>query len=171
MNNHSAFAIETEGLTKRFRGAAAVDELSLCVPRGTTLGLLGPNGAGKSTTLRMLMGMLRKTSGSTRVLGLDPVRDARALKQRVGYVPEMLFRHNIFVPFMLDAKFNVIEIVPEGDYTLKDTIATIDDEEGNRQDLQMVFDWPVKKAMPFHRRSVPTEPMPTIRGAAPAAEK
>jgi ABC-2 type transport system ATP-binding protein len=78
-------------LTKRYRDKLAVDGVSLQVPRGTAFGFIGPNGAGKTTTIRMLMGMLRATSGRSRVLGLDPIREARRLKERVGYVPEMHF--------------------------------------------------------------------------------
>jgi ABC-2 type transport system ATP-binding protein len=86
-------ALELADLTKRFGSTTVVDNLSLSVPRGTTLGLIGPNGAGKSTTIRMLMGMLSITSGQARVLGIDPTRDATGIKRRVGYVPES---HHIY---------------------------------------------------------------------------
>jgi ABC-2 type transport system ATP-binding protein len=81
-------ALQLCGLTKHYGRAIAVSELDLVVQRGTVLGLLGPNGAGKSTTLRMLMGLLRPTSGSVRVLGLDVFRHPSRVKQQVGYVPE-----------------------------------------------------------------------------------
>jgi ABC-2 type transport system ATP-binding protein len=81
-------ALELRSLTKRYGQATAVSGLDLVVPRGKVLGLLGPNGAGKSTTLRMLMGLLRPTSGSVQVLGLDVFRWPSRVKQRVGYVPE-----------------------------------------------------------------------------------
>jgi ABC-2 type transport system ATP-binding protein len=61
-----------------------------------TMGLVGPNGAGKSTTVRMLMGMLRPTSGEVRVLGMEMPGEAPAMRKRVGYVPE---RHDIY-PWM-----------------------------------------------------------------------
>jgi ABC-2 type transport system ATP-binding protein len=86
-------AIELTGLTKLFGAAAAVGNLSLAVPPGTTLGLIGPNGAGKSTTIKLLMGLLRPTVGEARVLGLDPLSEPVRVKQRVGYVPET---HNIY---------------------------------------------------------------------------
>lgn len=57
------YILETENLTKQFRGQAAVENVSLAVRRGTVYGLLGPNGAGKSTTLKLIMGLLRPTSG------------------------------------------------------------------------------------------------------------
>jgi len=83
-----ANAIEARGLTKRFRGKTAVGGLDLQVPRGCVFALAGPNGAGKTTTIRMLLGLLRPTSGLTRVLGLDPAADSVALRRKVGYVPE-----------------------------------------------------------------------------------
>jgi ABC-2 type transport system ATP-binding protein len=84
------FALELRGLTKQFgRAAPAVDHLDLAVARGSVLGLLGPNGAGKSTTLRMVMGLLRPTVGTVRVLGLDVFQSPSRVKQRVGYVPEV----------------------------------------------------------------------------------
>ena len=71
--NGNGSAIELQGLTKRYGKTTAVDAINLSVPYGTTLGLLGPNGAGKSTTLRMMMGLLRPTSGEMRVLGMDVI--------------------------------------------------------------------------------------------------
>ncbi|MBN1908962.1 MAG: ABC transporter ATP-binding protein [Pirellulales bacterium] len=81
--------IDLVGVSKRFRRTLAVDDLTLQVERGTTFGLIGPNGAGKSTTIKMLMGMLRPSGGSVRVLGRDVPREAVSVKQRVGYVPEV----------------------------------------------------------------------------------
>jgi len=64
--------VETRGLTKRYGGIAAVESLDLTVRRGEVYGFLGPNGAGKTTTLRMLLGLIRPTSGDARVLGEKP---------------------------------------------------------------------------------------------------
>ncbi|MFP5327914.1 MAG: ABC transporter ATP-binding protein, partial [Acidimicrobiia bacterium] len=68
--------IEARSLTKRFGGRSAVEDVSLRVPPGEIVGFLGPNGAGKSTTMRMLLGLLRPTSGEVSVEGA------------VGYLPE-----------------------------------------------------------------------------------
>ena len=87
------FAIETDGLTKRFKNTTAVRDLSLRIPRGSAFGFIGPNGAGKTTTIKMLMGMLPTTSGEARVLGADVFAEPVEIKQRVGYVPEMHFIH------------------------------------------------------------------------------
>ena len=91
--NTSEQAIELQSLTKRYGKTTAVDAIDLLVPNGTTLGLLGPNGAGKSTTLRMMMGLLRPTSGGMRVVGVDVMASPPEVKQRVGYVPET---HHIY---------------------------------------------------------------------------
>lgn len=64
--------IETTGLTKRYGRTLAVDNLSLAVHPGDVYGFLGPNGAGKTTTLRMLLGLIRPTSGSVTLLGRPP---------------------------------------------------------------------------------------------------
>ena len=72
------------GLVKRYRGAAAVDGLTLAAGQAKITSLLGPNGAGKTTTIEICEGYRRPDQGTVRVLGLDPVRDARALRPRVG---------------------------------------------------------------------------------------
>ncbi len=71
-------------LVKRYGATTAVAGLSLSVPRGVVLAILGPNGAGKTTTVETCEGYRRPDSGTVRVLGLDPVADARALRPRVG---------------------------------------------------------------------------------------
>ena len=83
-----ALAIETHGLTRRFGKLLAVDDVDLQVPEGSIYGYLGRNGAGKTTTIQMMMGLLDKTAGDLRVLGLDPFRQGVAMKQQVSYVPE-----------------------------------------------------------------------------------
>ena len=77
------------GLVKRFGDHRAVDGLDLEVPAGVCFGLLGPNGAGKSTTLRMLLGLTRPDAGDIRVLGLEVPREARAVRERIGVVPQL----------------------------------------------------------------------------------
>lgn len=80
-------ALELHEVTKRYVGHLAVDRLSLAVPRGSIYGILGPNGAGKSTTLRMVMNIIARDSGSIAVLGGDPAVE-RGVLRRVGYLPE-----------------------------------------------------------------------------------
>lgn len=82
-------SIETHGLTKRFGGnVVAVDDLDLTVEPGEVFGFLGPNGAGKSTTINMLLDFVRPTSGEITVLGHDPQTDPRAVRERIGVLPE-----------------------------------------------------------------------------------
>ena len=77
-------AIETNGLIKRFGATTAVDGIDLRVASGSVYGLLGPNGAGKTTTIRVLATLLRPDAGSARVLGLDVVEDAAAVRSKVA---------------------------------------------------------------------------------------
>jgi ABC-2 type transport system ATP-binding protein len=80
-------ALVLEGLTKVF-AKPAVDNLSLRVRAGELYALLGPNGAGKTTTLRMAVGLLKPTSGSIRVFGIDAIADPAAAKQIVAWAPD-----------------------------------------------------------------------------------
>jgi len=83
-------AILTEGLSKSFGAQAAVSELNLRIQPGAVYGFLGRNGAGKTTTMRMLLGLVRPTKGSARVLGLDPTREAELMRilERVAFVSQ-----------------------------------------------------------------------------------
>jgi ABC-2 type transport system ATP-binding protein len=80
----AAPAVELLGLVKRYGQVAAVDGLTLTAARGAVTGILGPNGAGKTTTIEICEGYRRLDGGTVRVLGLDPARDSRALRPRVG---------------------------------------------------------------------------------------
>ena len=82
------YAIETEGLTRRFGRTEAVKGLTFQVPAGSVFALLGPNGAGKTTTLKLLMNLLRPTQGIATVLGTDTRHLDAAHFQRIGYVSE-----------------------------------------------------------------------------------
>src|SRR6266540_473418 len=79
-------AIRAEGLSKRFGGLDALAPLDLEVEASEVLGYLGPNGAGKTTTIRLLLGLLRPTSGTAEVFGLDVQRDTVAAHRRLAYV-------------------------------------------------------------------------------------
>ncbi|MFJ3667686.1 ATP-binding cassette domain-containing protein [Streptomyces sp. NPDC090106] len=80
-------AISVSGLHKSFGTTHALDGLDLEVGTGEVHGFLGPNGSGKSTTIRVLLGLLRAGSGTARVLGRDPWRDAVEIHRRIAYVP------------------------------------------------------------------------------------
>ncbi|MEZ4869219.1 MAG: ABC transporter ATP-binding protein [Caldilineaceae bacterium] len=87
------WAIAAEGLTKEFtirrRGTiTAVDQLSLQVAPGETYGLIGPDGAGKSTTMRVILGLLTRTAGTSSILGFDSMDDTYEIRERVGYIAQ-----------------------------------------------------------------------------------
>jgi ABC-2 type transport system ATP-binding protein len=80
-------AIVSRGLVKEFGRKRALDELDLTVRYGEVHGFLGPNGAGKTTTIRILLGLIRRTSGQVALLGGDPWTEAAELHRRLAYVP------------------------------------------------------------------------------------
>ncbi len=88
--------IELKNLTRRYGKLEAVNGLSLAVKPGRCYGFFGRNGAGKTTTIKCLLNLLRPTSGSVSVFGLDPRRDEVAVKARLCYVPDMV----AFYPWM-----------------------------------------------------------------------
>jgi len=81
-------AVEAAGLTKRFGGILALDNLSFGVGEGRIYGLIGPNGAGKTTTLRIISTLILPTQGSARVFGRDIVREASEVRKLITYLPE-----------------------------------------------------------------------------------
>ena len=81
-------SLEVMGLTKCFGHFTAVDHVSFSVQPGEVIGYLGPNGSGKTTTIRMLCGLLTPTEGTARILGLDVIKDAEAIKPHIGYMSQ-----------------------------------------------------------------------------------
>ena len=81
-------AVQTTALSKTYEGGKAVDSVDLHVPRHSVYGFLGPNGAGKTTTMKMLLGLIRPTSGSGTIFGLDIEKDSPSVRRRVGYLPQ-----------------------------------------------------------------------------------
>lgn len=86
--NDGRSPVVLEGVTRRFGGAAAVEDVTLAVRRSEMFGLIGPDGAGKTTCLRLVLGLLRPHSGRAVTCGLDPVRQRRALSGKVGYLSQ-----------------------------------------------------------------------------------
>jgi ABC-2 type transport system ATP-binding protein len=99
----SSLAVLTEGLTKRFGDRTVVDGVNLAIPRGSVCGFVGPNGAGKTTTIRMLLGLIRPSSGTGSVLGeslADPARylpKVGALIEAPAFYPPLSGRDNLKV--------------------------------------------------------------------------
>ena len=88
--------IELDQVVRRFGHTDAVDGLNLRVPRGRCYGFFGRNGAGKTTTIKCLLNLIRPTSGTARIFGLDPQQDEVAVKSRLAYVPDQV----AFYPWM-----------------------------------------------------------------------
>jgi ABC-2 type transport system ATP-binding protein len=86
MGDGNRYSIETRGLTKKYGKFTAVDGLDLLVEPGEIYGLLGPNGAGKTTTIKMLCGLLKRTSGEARLLGESI--PGKGISGRLGYMPQ-----------------------------------------------------------------------------------
>ena len=82
--------IHVHQLKKRFGQLAAVDEISFDVGEGDVFAFLGPNGAGKSTTIRMLITLLKPTSGAASIDGLDVVKNSAEVRRKIGYVPQLI---------------------------------------------------------------------------------
>jgi ABC-2 type transport system ATP-binding protein len=84
-------SIEVVGLVKKYptqKGAFAVNDLTLSIPKGQLFGLIGPDGSGKTTTLRILSTVMRHTSGSVKVLGYELPRHAEEVRPKIGYMPQ-----------------------------------------------------------------------------------
>ena len=84
-------AVEVDGLVMRYGDKVAVDGLSMAVDRASITAVLGPNGAGKTTTLRMIAGILRPSSGTVRIAGIDLASNPTEAKQRLGFIPDRPF--------------------------------------------------------------------------------
>jgi ABC-2 type transport system ATP-binding protein len=82
------YSVEAHGLIKDFGTARALGGVSFAVAPGEIFGLLGPNGAGKTTTMRILLTLLKPTAGTARVAGADVTANPRAVRARVGWVPQ-----------------------------------------------------------------------------------
>lgn len=140
-------AVRTEGLTKSYGSVLALDGVNLRVHPGEVFGYLGPNGSGKSTTLRLLMGLLRPSSGTAEVLGLDAWSSAADVHRGVGYVPGELslydrltgHQHVTYIGHLrgnTDDKAAVM-IADRLDLDLDKTARTL--SKGNRQKLALVL--------------------------------
>jgi ABC-2 type transport system ATP-binding protein len=92
--SESNAVIQIDQLTKQYGEFTAVDSLSMEVRQGQILGFIGPNGAGKTTTIKILVGLLRPTSGRASIAGADCVTESRKIKKLVGYMPDDFGKYN-----------------------------------------------------------------------------
>ncbi|MGQ9523040.1 MAG: ATP-binding cassette domain-containing protein [Anaerolineae bacterium] len=129
--------IQTQELTKYYGNFVAVDRLNLAVEPGEVFGLLGPNGSGKTTTILMLLGLTELTSGTVRVMGLDPARQPLSVKSRVGYIPDQVGFYDD-----LTARENLIYIAKLNGIPRSEAYRRID-EALERMGLTEVGDRPV----------------------------
>ncbi len=89
-----SLVIKIENLVKKYQTLLAVDGLNLEIPKGQLFGFLGPNGAGKTTTIKLLMGLLKPTSGSISIGGVNIHEDPVRAKAMVGYIPDRPYIYN-----------------------------------------------------------------------------
>ena len=85
------YSIETKNLTKRYGKVIGVKDLNLRIRTGEIFGFIGPNGAGKTTTIRLFLDLIRPTSGSAEIFGLDVNRHSEEIKKMIGYLPGEVF--------------------------------------------------------------------------------
>lgn len=88
MMNSETAVIKTDRLSKQYKGVSALQNLDLIVPKHAIFGFLGPNGAGKTTTMKLLLGLIKPTSGTGTIFGQDIVHDSLAIRSRIGYLPQ-----------------------------------------------------------------------------------
>ena len=87
-------AIETHQLTKYYGKARGIEQVDLIVEQGEIFGFIGPNGAGKSTSIRTLLGLIKPTSGSAKLLGHNIQTGDVAARQQIGYLPSEVFYYD-----------------------------------------------------------------------------
>lgn len=130
-------AIEALGLHKTYRGLfrrkgqQALNGLDLEVPQGTAFGLIGPNGAGKTTFIKVLLGVVRPTSGKVRVLGGDP--EDTAIRARIGYLPERLHLPDAWTPVAFLQSVARLKGIPRDAARIEELLARVGLAEANRR--------------------------------------
>jgi beta-exotoxin I transport system ATP-binding protein len=139
-------AIALDGVTKLYGRHRGVLELDLEVRRGECFGFLGPNGAGKSTTIRLLLDLIRPTSGRIAVLGLDSRRESVEIRRRLGYLPGELRLYERLTPLELFEYFGhlrggsdrraAVELADRFDLELDRPIRSL--SRGNKQKVGLV---------------------------------
>lgn len=137
-------SICVENLSKQYGAFQALKNFSFKVKEGECAGLLGPNGAGKSTTIKILTGQLQPSSGSIKVLGMDPIKQTKELHSLIGYVPdnpsiydELTVRQNIeiFRQIYREQKENTQKIIQKMGLTDKTKIKGKNLSKGLKQKL------------------------------------
>lgn len=130
---NSDWAIDVQGLNKRFGDKHVVKDVSLRVRKGEIFGFLGPNGSGKTTTIRMVCGLLRPDSGSGTCLGYDILRESGGIKREVGYMTQRFsFWDDLTIAENLDFVARMYGIPKRGD-VVRQTLADLGLSSRSRQ--------------------------------------
>ena len=141
-------AIEVQNIKKYYGATKAVDGISFAVDQGEVFGMLGPNGAGKSTTTEIVEGLRTPDSGSVRVLGIDVVREAKKVKQRIGVqlqttalYPRLSVREvlDLFATFFAGEKRSTDELIDMVNLREKQNTLSRDLSGGQRQRLSVAL--------------------------------
>ena len=88
MDPSNSLVIKTHNLGKAYKGVQVLRDLNLAVPQHSIFGFLGPNGAGKTTTMKILLGLIKPTSGGGKIFGHDIVRESVRIREQIGYLPQ-----------------------------------------------------------------------------------
>src|SRR6185295_9565944 len=88
MNQQTENIIDIRNLSRHFGNKAALQDVTLQIPRGKVFGVVGENGAGKTTLIKHILGLLKAKQGSVSVFGMDPVQQPRRVLSRIGYLSE-----------------------------------------------------------------------------------
>jgi len=107
MTQESSIIIQTQDLSKNYEEVKALKNLNLNVKKNSIFGFLGPNGAGKTTTIKLLLGLIKPTSGNARIFKYDIVKDSIKIRSRVGYLPQNpFFYENMTAKEILEFSIN-----------------------------------------------------------------
>lgn len=135
--------VRLEGLTKSYGRVRGVVELDLAVEAGEVFGFLGPNGAGKTTTIRIMLDLIRPTSGRVRIFGLDSRKDGVAVRGRIGYLPGDLRLYERMTPRELFRYFGALR-----------KMRTLDEAERLSSRFDLELDRPVAALSRGNRQKV-----------------
>jgi ABC-2 type transport system ATP-binding protein len=133
MNDQKEWAIEIDGLTKKYGSTVTVDHISFKIPFGVIFAFLGPNGAGKTTTVEMLTCLRTASAGTAYVLGLDISKDEDEIRKRIGVLPQQF---NTFPRLTVRENLHYYATMYENPRNIDELIAAVDLEDKARTQYQ-----------------------------------
>ena len=143
-------AVEVDGLTRRYGAFTAVDAVTFTVKRGEVFGFLGPNGAGKTTTIKMLTGLVRPSSGTGHVTGLDVSTEGDAIKHAIGYMSQLFsLYHDLTVSENIEFAAGLREVTGERFQRRREWALTMSGltEHVNRSTGELPLGWKQRLAL------------------------